>query len=129
MTDQPTAQLADFTITWHPDSGASSASRRAKLALLDTFGVALAGAAEDSSKIAAGIARREGATGQAAVIGHGWRGSASFAAFVNGVSGHATTTTHRPRSRQRDIPWFVLCQQRSPWPKRSKPPDKSSSKR
>jgi len=89
MTDQPTAQLADFTITWHPDSGASSASRRAKLALLDTFGVALAGAAEDSSKIAAGIARREGATGQAAVIGHGWRGSASFAAFVNGVSGHA----------------------------------------
>ena len=85
----PTALLAGFVTGWKPDPIPARALHEAQRALLDFLGVALVGTPEASSRIAAGIARREGAVGPAVVVGHGFRSSASFAAFVNGVSGHA----------------------------------------
>ena len=89
MTDGPTEQLARFATSWNPEVMAPGAISEAKRALLDVVGVALVGSAEESSRIAATVASREGAAGPAAVIGHGLRCSPSHAAFVNGVTSHA----------------------------------------
>ena len=89
MEGGPTAQLAHFATNWNPDPIPPRAHHEAKRALLDLVGVALVGSHEESSRIAAGVAQREGAAGPAVVVGHGFRTSSSFAAFANGVSGHA----------------------------------------
>ena len=85
----PTARLADFATNWRPATTPPRAQHEAKRALLDVLGVAMVGSAERSSQILAEFARHEGAAGPAVVIGHGFRTSASFSAFANGVTSHA----------------------------------------
>ena len=66
----------------------------AKAAFLDCVGVALAGSAEESARICGALARRESGAAEAAVIGQGFRTSATFAALCNGTSAHALDYDH-----------------------------------
>ncbi len=62
---------------------------RAREAVLDTLGVTLAGMPDESAQLALRLAREEGGNVHATVWGEGDRASAAWAAFVNGVAGHA----------------------------------------
>ena len=66
----------------------------AKAAFLDCVGVALAGSAEESSRICGELARQESGAAEAAVIGQGFRTSATLAALCNGTSAHALDYDH-----------------------------------
>ena len=59
---------------------------RAKVPFLDTVGVALAGSAEPSGRIAIDFAREMGGVPTATVIGGGFKSSPVNAALANGVS-------------------------------------------
>jgi 2-methylcitrate dehydratase PrpD len=61
----------------------------AKLRMLDTIAIAIAGSREASTLIALETARHLGGTGRASVIGHPDRTSAPFAGYVNGTSAHS----------------------------------------
>ena len=87
--DGPTAHLARFVATWRPATIPAPLCETAKRALIDILGTALAGSASETSILVSRLARREAARGPAAVIGHGYRISATYAALVNGTSGHA----------------------------------------
>jgi 2-methylcitrate dehydratase PrpD len=86
---RPTDQLAEFCARWRPPTGPSPATREATWVLVDFVGTALVGTGEPCSEIVAGVAREDGAPGPAIAIRHGFRTTATFAAFVNGTSGHA----------------------------------------
>ncbi len=66
-----------------------TALARAREAVMDTLGVTLAGMPDASARLALRLAREEGGREAATVLGGGGRTSASWAAFVNGVAGHA----------------------------------------
>jgi 2-methylcitrate dehydratase PrpD len=84
-----TRELAAFI----HDAPAGCASPRAaevvRQAVLDLFGVVIAGAGEEAGRIALGYARSQGAAGPATVLGGGTKLSPSLAALVNGTAGHA----------------------------------------
>lgn len=65
------------------------AMRVSKEVILDTFGVALAGATQPVGQLAIGYARGEGGIPDAGVIGGGFRTGAANAAFANGVLANA----------------------------------------
>ncbi len=88
-SDGPTAQLARFAVEWKRDDAASVAAHHAVRAVVDVVGAAVAGSTERASALAETLARDEGAAGPAVVIGHDWRASATWAAWVNGVTAHA----------------------------------------
>ncbi len=61
----------------------------AKVGILDTVAVTLAGASEDCTRIALGLPGVADAAGPALVYGHGRRASVLDAALINGVASHA----------------------------------------
>ena len=61
----------------------------AKMHILDTFGVALAGIATDTASIALDYCRRTGRSDEASIWGTRVKSSAPMAAFANGLLGHA----------------------------------------
>ena len=61
----------------------------AKMHLLDTFGVALAGIATDTASIALDYCQRVGSSDEASIWGTRVKSSAPMAAFANGLLGHA----------------------------------------
>lgn len=65
------------------------ATKLAKDAMLDCFGVTLAGAATSDGKIMTAFVRGVGGNPVATVIGGGFRTSAPWAALANGTMGHA----------------------------------------
>ncbi|MEK6710086.1 MAG: MmgE/PrpD family protein [Nitrospinota bacterium] len=65
------------------------ARAKAREAIVDTLGVALAGAGDDCARLARRLADREGGTSCCRLWGAPGRTSASWAAFVNGTAGHA----------------------------------------
>ncbi len=84
-----TARISQFVAEIHFDQIPPQALETAKIALLDTLGVALAGSREDSAKICAEIVRQEQARHEAVVIGQGFKSSALQAALANGTAVHA----------------------------------------
>jgi 2-methylcitrate dehydratase PrpD len=81
-------EIASFVAESPVGSIPQAAVERAKLALVDFIGVAIAGSLEPVSKIVAGhVARR--ARGNATVIGAGFRTHAADAALANATMGHA----------------------------------------
>ena len=88
------SQLAEFVSGSRYQSLPTDAIAAAKVAVLDTLGVTLAGAREDSSRISADIVRQEGAREECSILGHGFRSSAQQAAFVNATSSHADDFDH-----------------------------------
>lgn len=84
-----TARISQFVTETQFDQLPPPALETAKIALLDTVGVALAGSREAGAKICAAIVRQEEARAEAIVIGQGFKSSASQAALANGTAVHA----------------------------------------
>jgi 2-methylcitrate dehydratase PrpD len=81
-----TQRLAAFAVSAAvPEEARESASR----ALLDTLGVALAGARTEAARIIAGSIREQGGAPEATVLGADFRAPAAEAALANGVAAHA----------------------------------------
>lgn len=85
-TEQLGQFLADVTYEDLPDRMVDEVKRMA----IDTIGVSVVAAREDSVRIADRVARKERAEGPSArVLGSGGGGSVTDAAFVNGIMAHA----------------------------------------
>jgi len=84
-----TRKLAEFVAGTPREAIGNEARTQARRAVLDTLGVALAGTAEDVSRIVAETAREEGGREEATVLGHDFLAPAAQAALVNGASAHA----------------------------------------
>lgn len=88
-SQQVTRKLAEFVHNPHGTVVSPRATEVVKQAVLDLFGVTVAGATEEASAIALTYARSQGSIGTAAVLGGGTRLTPAAAALVNGTSGHA----------------------------------------
>ena len=84
-----TRELARRISSTRTEDVDAPARAKAREAIVDTLGVALAGAKEECARIARRLADREGGTSCSRVWGAGGRTSPSWAAFVNGTAGHA----------------------------------------
>ncbi len=89
-----TAKIARFASAATYEQMPASAVDIAKTAVLDCLGVALAGSKEECAHLCAALARQESAAEEAAVFGHGFKTSASYAAFCNGAAAHALDFDH-----------------------------------
>ncbi len=84
-----TEALARFVAATTLDDIPGAVIENAKLMMLDTFGVILAGSRDPGCKLLAGWARDQEAAPRATVIGQGFRSSPLLAALVNGHAAHA----------------------------------------
>lgn len=84
-----THQVADFVAETKYGDMPAEAVERAKLAILDCLGVALAGAAEPVGEKVARLAGSLGGSPQATVLAAGIKTSAPQAALANGAMAHA----------------------------------------
>ena len=89
-----TAKLAGFVTDLHYEAIPREAVETAKIAVRDGLGVALAGSREEDARIAAEIARQEGAREETSVIGQGFKTSALNGALANGTAAHALDFDH-----------------------------------
>lgn len=90
MTDFEESSEASERIARFVSSSAPPAAARARAlsAIIDTFGVALAGASEECARIVLEVLAQEGA-GNCSVFGSRVRASAGGAALANGTAAHA----------------------------------------
>lgn len=84
-----TEKLARLTIETKLQSLPSEVVESAKLRILDTLAVMVAGSRHPSSKISQAVVEHLGGKPHASIVGQVLRTSAPQAAFVNGVSAHA----------------------------------------
>jgi len=84
-----TERIARFVSETTLASVPTAAVATAKIAVMDSLGVALAGSQDEAGTLAARIAQDEGARAQASVLGHGFQTSAQQADYANGVPTHA----------------------------------------
>lgn len=84
-----TQALADFVRDAPVGCATPRATEVVKQAVLDLFGVIVAGTGEQAGRLALDYARSQAATGPAAVLATGTRLAPSLAALVNGTAGHA----------------------------------------
>ena len=89
-----TAKLAGFVTDLNYEAIPRKAVDAAKIAVRDGLGVALAGSREEDARIAAEIARQEGAREETSVIGQGFKTSALNGALANGTAAHALDFDH-----------------------------------
>ena len=89
-----TAKLAGFVTDLNYEAIPRKAVETAKIAVRDCLGVALAGSREEDARIAAEIARQEGAREETSVIGQGFKTSALNGALANGTAAHALDFDH-----------------------------------
>ncbi len=84
-----TKRLAEFVTGTRIEAIPAGVLERARDAVMDTIGCALAGTLEPASKIAQSWTRETGARAQATVWGSDLRTSPAEAALVNGIASHA----------------------------------------
>ncbi|MBI3128797.1 MAG: MmgE/PrpD family protein [Candidatus Tectomicrobia bacterium] len=84
-----TAELARRIAQARVEDVDPPARAKAREAVVDTLGVALAGSREECARLARELAAREGGAPKAALWGGGGRTSLTWAAFANGTAGHA----------------------------------------
>lgn len=84
-----TEKLARMAIETEFDSLSSAVLESAKLRILDTLAVMVAGSRHPASLISLELANHMGGRPAAAIVGHRDRNSSPVAAFVNGVAAHA----------------------------------------
>jgi 2-methylcitrate dehydratase PrpD len=84
-----TERLARFAIELTLADLPESVRRAARLRILDTLAVTVAGADEACTRMALDVAGELGGTPVATIVGHKERTSPAWAAFVNGVGAHA----------------------------------------
>ena len=91
-----TARLADFAVAAR-DGVPEEVARSVRQRVLDTFGIAVASLAVDTSPVALGFVADQGGRGEAHAIGLG-PAAAGWAAFANGVLAHSLDfdDTHLP---------------------------------
>jgi 2-methylcitrate dehydratase PrpD len=82
-------QLARFVAETPAAAIPAAAVTRAKQALVDFAGVAIAGADEPVSRLVRGFAARSGGVGKATLIGSGHKAGPLDAALANATTGHA----------------------------------------
>src|SRR5262245_41021016 len=88
-TGQPESvmpKLSRFIANTRYDAIPSGALDNAKIAIMDSLGVAIAGAREESAEISGRLVREERAKEEAIVYGQRFKSSAMQAAFVNGTA-------------------------------------------
>jgi 2-methylcitrate dehydratase PrpD len=83
-----TGALAGFVVDTPSGCATPRAAEVVEHAMLDLFGVVIAGAHEPAGRLALEYARSQGAPGPATVLGGRARLSPTFAALVNGTAGH-----------------------------------------
>ena len=81
--------LADFVVGFDLKQVPPDVIDLARLAFIDTVGVAVAGSHEEVAHIAAEMAKLEGTAPQCTIIGQSFKASPQLAALANGVSSHA----------------------------------------
>src|ERR1700692_3906941 len=84
-----TQQLAAFGASMTFERLPNEVVEKAKLCILDTLGCCIFGAALPAFEKLAAVVAAENCSPQATVFGHSLRTSASWAALLNGTSGHA----------------------------------------
>src|SRR5436190_954472 len=84
-----TARLAEFAVKTSLEECPPEALARVRLAALDTLGVMLAGAGEPAARAVRAVARAEGGTPLATVVGTRFVTAPGWAALANGTAGHA----------------------------------------
>lgn len=82
-------KLADFVVGFDLKAAPAEVVARARVAFIDSIGVAVAGAHEEVAHIVAEMVRAEGSLPQCTVIGQSLRASPQLAALANGVANHA----------------------------------------
>ena len=83
-----TEKLAKFIVETNFDSIPGEAIHAAKRAIIDTFGVMLAGSQDPTGKLITSFVRDMGGTPKASVVGAGFQTSPTQAALANGIMGH-----------------------------------------
>ncbi len=96
----PTSSIASWVANVSLAAIPAEAIEHAKVAILDTLGVVLAGAREPAARIAASVVREEGARPVASLLGDSARVSMEGAAFVNGIAAHVLDYD--------DVSWEIL---------------------
>ncbi len=81
--------IAEFIVNFDLKAVPQAAVDRARVALIDTIGVMLAGSHEEVSHLAAEMVKAEASPPQATVVGTSLRASPQLAALANGVASHA----------------------------------------
>lgn len=81
--------LAEFVVAFDLKQVPAEVVDLARLAFIDTVGVAVAGSHEEVAHIAAGMVKLEGTAPQCTIIGQSFKASPQLAALANGVSSHA----------------------------------------
>ncbi len=87
-------RITEFVLHSTPRRMPAEALAQAKIGVIDSLGVALAGSLEESSLICADFARHEGGWPEASIIGRDFKVSTSQAAFANGAALHALDFDH-----------------------------------
>jgi len=81
--------LADFVVGFDIKQVPPEVIERARVALIDTIGVSVAGSHEEVSHIVAEMVKAEGSSPQCTIVGQSLRASPQLAALANGVANHA----------------------------------------
>ncbi|OGK79676.1 MAG: hypothetical protein A2X52_04830 [Candidatus Rokubacteria bacterium GWC2_70_16] len=84
-----TTTIAEFLVKSRWEECPEAAVEAARRAILDCLGVMLAGSADPAARIVQSVARAEGGTPLATVVGTGQRTGAVWAALCNGTAAHA----------------------------------------
>src|SRR3972149_4382380 len=100
----PTEKLAQFVVATHFADMPREVLERGKLALLDTFGVLLAGSQEPVTQILAAYVQELGGAPKSTVLGRGFKTSPPQAALVNGTSAHALDYDDRMHMSTHTLP-------------------------
>src|SRR5262249_56433800 len=84
-----TSHLAEFVTKSRWEECPAEAVEAARRAILDCLGVMLAGSVEPAARIVTEVARAEGGSPLATVVGTSLRTGAVWAALANGTAAHA----------------------------------------
>lgn len=89
MIGPRTAQLAALHDAWETQALSPRAVETARMGIQDVLGCIVAGAAAPAATMVRELAREQGSSAEASVLGTGLRLTAPLAALANGVAGHA----------------------------------------
>ena len=81
--------LAEFVVGFDLKQVPADVVDLARLAFIDTVGVAVAGSHEEVAHLAAAMVKMEGSASQCTIVGQPFKASPQLAALANGVSSHA----------------------------------------
>jgi len=82
-------RIAEFIIGFELKEAPPEVIERARVGLIDTVGVMLAGCRQDVSRILGEMVKLEASAPSASVVGQSFKASAQLAALANGVAAHA----------------------------------------